>query len=93
VKTVKITDEDNFISEILTSLHTMEIQSLLVEGGAFIMKGFLETGLWDEARRFTGDVSFGGGVPDPFPEFMPEKTVRFEKSILEITHHFPNKSV
>ena len=93
VKTVRITDEENFIREILATLHSMEVQSLIVEGGAFILESFLKTGLWDEARRFTGAVSFGSGVPDPFPEFRPEKTVRFEKSILEITHHFHNKSV
>jgi diaminohydroxyphosphoribosylaminopyrimidine deaminase/5-amino-6-(5-phosphoribosylamino)uracil reductase len=93
VQIVKITDEKNFILEILTTLHSMGIQSLLVEGGAFIISSFLDAGLWDEARRFTGTVSFGGGIPDPFPEFRPEKTVRFEKSILELTHHFHINSV
>ena len=93
VQTVVITDEKNFIREILDKLHSMEVQSLLVEGGAFILRSFIDAGLWDEARRFTGTVSFGGGVPDPFPGFQPEKTMRFEKSILEITHHFDNESV
>lgn len=93
VQTIRIRDEKNFIREILATLYSMEVQSLFVEGGAFIIKSFLDAGLWDEARRFTGTVSFGGGVPDPFPEFRAEKTVRFEKSILDITYHFHNKSV
>ena len=39
---------------MLKTLHDMGIQSLLVEGGAFIIRHFVEAGLWDEARRFTG---------------------------------------
>jgi diaminohydroxyphosphoribosylaminopyrimidine deaminase/5-amino-6-(5-phosphoribosylamino)uracil reductase len=64
------------------------VQSLFVEGGSIIIRSFLEAGLWDEARRFTGAVRFGTGVHDPFPEFTPEKTVKFDKSILDFTHHF-----
>jgi diaminohydroxyphosphoribosylaminopyrimidine deaminase/5-amino-6-(5-phosphoribosylamino)uracil reductase len=88
IRIVKLADNRYFIEDVLKALHGMEVQSLFVEGGAFIISHFVETGLWDEARRFTGKMSFGGGVPDPFPDFIPENSVRFEKSILEIMHHF-----
>jgi diaminohydroxyphosphoribosylaminopyrimidine deaminase/5-amino-6-(5-phosphoribosylamino)uracil reductase len=88
IQIVKLADNRYFIEDVLKALHGMEVQSLFVEGGAFIIGHFVETGMWDEARRFTGKMSFGGGVPDPFPDFIPEKSVRFEKSILEIMHHF-----
>jgi len=88
IQIVKLADNRYFIEDVLNALHGMEVQSLFVEGGAFIISHFIETGMWDEARRFTGKMSFGGGVPDPFPDFIPEKSVRFEKSILEIMHHF-----
>ena len=87
-KTVILNPTENYIEEVLATLHKMGVQSLFVEGGAIIIRSFLEAGLWDEARRFTGTVRFGTGVPDPFPEFTPEKTVKFDKSILEFTHHF-----
>ena len=90
---IKLADNQYFIEEVLNVLHAMGIQSLFVEGGAFIISHFVESGLWDEARRFTGGVKFGGGVPDPFPGFSPEKSVRFEKSILEIMYHFGGISV
>ena len=88
VKVVKLAGSQYFIEELLKALHGMGVQSLFVEGGAFIMSHFVESGLWDEARRFTGRMKFGGGVPDPFPDYTPEENVRFEKSILEIMYHF-----
>lgn len=88
VNVVKLAGNQYFIEELLKALHGMGVQSLFVEGGAFIMSHFIESGLWDEARRFTGRMKFGGGVPDPFADFTPEKSVRFEKSILEFMYHF-----
>lgn len=86
--TIILSPTEHYIEEVLNHLYKMGVQSLFVEGGAIIIRGFLEAGLWDEARRFTGTARFGAGVPDPFPEFTPEKTVKFDKSILEFTHHF-----
>jgi len=88
IRIVKLADNQYFIEAVLKALHEMGVQSLFVEGGAFIIRHFAESGLWDEARRFTGMVRFEGGVPDQFPGFVPEKSIRFEKSILEIMHHF-----
>lgn len=88
VRVVKLAGNQYFIEEIIQALHGMGVQSLFVEGGACIMSHFVESGLWDEARRFTGRMKFGGGVPDPFPDFTPDKSVRFEKSILEFMYHF-----
>jgi diaminohydroxyphosphoribosylaminopyrimidine deaminase / 5-amino-6-(5-phosphoribosylamino)uracil reductase len=88
VKVIELAGNQYFIEEVLRALYGLGVQSLFVEGGAFIMSHFAESGLWDEARRFTGKMTFGGGVPDPFPDFAPEKSVRFEKSILEIMYHF-----
>jgi diaminohydroxyphosphoribosylaminopyrimidine deaminase/5-amino-6-(5-phosphoribosylamino)uracil reductase len=51
-----------FIAEFL---YQSEIQSLIVEGGASLLRSFIEKDLWDEARVFTGDSSFGKGVKAP----------------------------
>ncbi|MDD3736426.1 MAG: bifunctional diaminohydroxyphosphoribosylaminopyrimidine deaminase/5-amino-6-(5-phosphoribosylamino)uracil reductase RibD [Bacteroidales bacterium] len=81
-------ENGGFIEETLKVLYDMGIQSLFVEGGAFIIRSFIESGLWDEARRFTGRVIFNDGVPDPFPQLTPAETIHFEKSILEFAYHF-----
>ncbi|MDO9551679.1 bifunctional diaminohydroxyphosphoribosylaminopyrimidine deaminase/5-amino-6-(5-phosphoribosylamino)uracil reductase RibD [Rhodonellum sp.] len=58
--------EDGFqISEILEDLRSRNIQSLIVEGGSYLLGKFIESELWDEARVFTGVASFGGGIPAP----------------------------
>lgn len=38
------------LPEILKDLYNRGIQSLLVEGGAKLLQGFIDEGLWDEAR-------------------------------------------
>jgi len=87
-RTYMLSDGDGFIEEILKILYDLGIQSLFVEGGAFIIRSFIESGLWDEARRFTGRNTFNNGVPDPFPLLIPAETISFEKSILEFAYHF-----
>uniref|UniRef100_UPI0035944161 RibD family protein n=1 Tax=Persicitalea sp. TaxID=3100273 RepID=UPI0035944161 len=42
---------DDELPQILADLHVRKIQSLLVEGGAQVLRSFIEAGLWDEIRR------------------------------------------
>ncbi len=93
VRVIHLGDTGHFVGEVLRTLHGMGVQSLFVEGGAYIIKSFIKAGLWDEARRFTGSVRFSRGVPDPFVNFAPAKSVGFEKSILEFMYHFPENDV
>ena len=84
---VLLRDDQETIKGILSSLYEMEIQSLLVEGGAFIINEFVKSELWDEARRFTGKKNFCEGISDPFPTMRPERVHNFESSILEIGYN------
>lgn len=83
-----LTGSGHFTEEVLALLYAEGVQSLFVEGGAFIIRSFTVSGLWDEARRFTGQMRFTKGVPDPFPDFTPAESLNFEKSILEFAYHF-----
>lgn len=51
-------DSSNFISEMMGKLYQMQIQSVLVEGGAFLLQSFIDAGLWDEARVITNQNLF-----------------------------------
>lgn len=53
------------VGEVLEDLYQRKIQSLIVEGGAKVLKSFIENELWDEARVFTGQVQFGKGISAP----------------------------
>jgi len=53
------------ISQILADLHARGILSLIVEGGQKLLNSFIECGMWDEARMFTGKNIFYQGVKAP----------------------------
>ncbi|MCU0377228.1 MAG: bifunctional diaminohydroxyphosphoribosylaminopyrimidine deaminase/5-amino-6-(5-phosphoribosylamino)uracil reductase RibD [Bacteroidales bacterium] len=87
-RVIYLKEDQDFIGEVLANLHQMGIQSLFVEGGGFIIKSFITSGLWDEAWRFTGKKKFGGGVADPFTSFNACRSYHFEHSILEKAQKF-----
>jgi diaminohydroxyphosphoribosylaminopyrimidine deaminase/5-amino-6-(5-phosphoribosylamino)uracil reductase len=41
----------SLVHQILHALYHLEIQSVLVEGGAQLLQSFIDEGLWDEIRR------------------------------------------
>jgi len=75
LKHVQLDFSSAIVSQILSDLHQKNVQSIIVEGGAFTLNKFLEAGLWDEARIFCGDKNFGGGIKAPV---MHHKAVKEE---------------
>ncbi len=51
--------------DIARAIHSLEIQSIIVEGGARTLNSFIEENIWDEARVFTGETTFGSGLRAP----------------------------
>lgn len=51
--------------QILYQLYLMDVQSLIVEGGAKTLQSFIDAGLWDEARVFVSPQTWGYGKPAP----------------------------
>lgn len=54
-----------FEKRLCEALHKRQVLSLLVEGGAHTLEAFLQYGLWDEARVFTGTRPLLGGLEAP----------------------------
>lgn len=79
---VKINFKTNIISQVLEKLYDEQIQSIVVEGGLKTLQSFIDAGLWDEARVFTGDYNFGNGIPAPAFRHKPKKTEVFDESEL-----------
>ncbi len=52
-------------SQIAEVLYTHELQSVIIEGGGRTLQTFIDAGLWDEARIFTGETLFPEGVKAP----------------------------
>lgn len=44
---------ESLVQQILKACYQLNIQSILVEGGAVLLQSFIDEGLWDEARVIT----------------------------------------
>lgn len=51
--------------QMCDALHKQSINSVIAEGGTKTLQTFIDEGLWDEARIFTGAVRFGNGIAAP----------------------------
>jgi len=63
-KTKKQKPKNNAL-QICDILFKHNINSVIIEGGAKTLQTFINENLWDEARVFTGNVSFKNGVKAP----------------------------
>ena len=46
----KIANDVNLVQQIINALYQLEIQSVILEGGAKLLQSFIDEGMWDEAR-------------------------------------------
>jgi diaminohydroxyphosphoribosylaminopyrimidine deaminase/5-amino-6-(5-phosphoribosylamino)uracil reductase len=51
--------------KIAYQLYLMDIQSVIIEGGANLLQQFIKDGLWDEARIFKANMSWENGIEAP----------------------------
>ncbi|MBN1987455.1 MAG: bifunctional diaminohydroxyphosphoribosylaminopyrimidine deaminase/5-amino-6-(5-phosphoribosylamino)uracil reductase RibD [Prolixibacteraceae bacterium] len=62
---IKIPDSGNTPEQILDYFYSLNILSVIVEGGSQLLESFIATRLWDEAHVFVGGKFFFGGVKAP----------------------------
>jgi diaminohydroxyphosphoribosylaminopyrimidine deaminase/5-amino-6-(5-phosphoribosylamino)uracil reductase len=62
------------VPQILQELHKRNIRSLLVEGGAQLLSGFIQSGFWDEANVFISNKKINEGVHAPLLIEKPTST-------------------
>ena len=53
------------IADILTKIHELNLNSIIIEGGATTINKFIEEDLWDEARILVGVHEYGKGQKAP----------------------------
>lgn len=86
-KYVQIIFDNTAELQILELLYMNNIQSLIIEGGAFTLSRFIEKGLWDEARIFTGSNLFRKGVKSPAIRGKSIKSHILDNNLLEILYN------
>lgn len=61
--------------QICRTLNERTILSLIVEGGAKTLQGFLDGELWDEIRVFRSNTTFGKGILAPAKPTLPHRAI------------------
>lgn len=57
--------QQNIVQQIVDKLYQHQIQSVIIEGGSQTLQTFIDANLWDEARVFIGNSTFGTGKKAP----------------------------
>lgn len=71
------------LPQLLERLYEKEVQSVLVEGGAYLLQRFIEAGLWDEARVITGAPELEEGIAAPaLPHALLTATTALEGDLI-----------
>ncbi|MCE7992802.1 MAG: bifunctional diaminohydroxyphosphoribosylaminopyrimidine deaminase/5-amino-6-(5-phosphoribosylamino)uracil reductase RibD [Roseivirga sp.] len=76
--------EDGFIRELFANLHSRKVQSVLVEGGSGLLNSLIREGLWDEARVFQSETTFGEGIAAPVLTSGPIETMSIGNDDLRV---------
>lgn len=82
---VQIEDMHFYLAQkIAYQLYLMDIQSVIIEGGANVLTQFISANLWDEARIFTNNQSWTEGLaaPEINGECLQEIAVGNDKLII-----------
>lgn len=77
--------------DVMEELFDRQIVSVFVEGGAKLHESFLSTGLWDEARIFTGKMLFTQGLKAPELNDKPVEVRMIGDTKLEIYRNYSFK--
>lgn len=62
----KIDFSAKVLEQVLNTLYTLNISSVIIEGGTTLLQSFINENLWDEARVFVNpDKNYGSGIKAP----------------------------
>ena len=67
--------DEFMLNNLLQTLASRNIHSVLVEGGAQLLKNFIDAGLWDEALVEVSGQIIGQGVQAPSTGIVPDSYV------------------
>lgn len=72
---------------IFDSLLEQGINSVFVEGGGYTLNQFIEHNVWDEIRRFRGEIEFHEGVEAPNINLLSNETRLINQNRLDIFYN------
>lgn len=83
IKFIK-TSRENFLENMLKKLYEFQIQSIIVEGGSFVLQQFIDADLWDETIIIKNkNLILENGTKAPNFENNPFEIKDFRDNIIE----------
>ena len=89
----QLNKEENILTQIVSVLYAMQIQSLMIEGGAKLLQSFIDEGLWDEARIICNEqLVAGNGLSAPvLKNHLPVTVQKIKTDIISFFNNKRNK--
>lgn len=84
----QVTNSDSLVHQISNALYQLNIQSVLVEGGAHLLQSFIDDNMFDEIRVITNtqmDIPEGIAAPD-IKDFFVTDTLRLSADTIRFYH-------
>lgn len=86
----QVTNDVSLVHQLVNALYTLNIQSLIVEGGTFLQQSFIDENMWDEARVITNNsLRIEEGLPAPV--LTGGKCTAEEKLVSDTIRYYYNK--
>jgi diaminohydroxyphosphoribosylaminopyrimidine deaminase/5-amino-6-(5-phosphoribosylamino)uracil reductase len=77
----------NCMQFVMDTLYQKQIQSIIIEGGRYLLQSLIDEHLWDEARVLIGDKTFGNGLEAPKIDQTPDSSTAVEGDFINIFTH------
>jgi diaminohydroxyphosphoribosylaminopyrimidine deaminase / 5-amino-6-(5-phosphoribosylamino)uracil reductase len=88
----QLAEDSSLVHQVITALYNMGIQSVLVEGGAYLLQSFIDEGVWDEARVITNEqLIIGMGLPAAI--LRDHSLDRTEQIFSDTIKYYKNKAI
>ncbi|ROI09942.1 bifunctional diaminohydroxyphosphoribosylaminopyrimidine deaminase/5-amino-6-(5-phosphoribosylamino)uracil reductase RibD [Chryseobacterium sp. H3056] len=82
-------ERKNDIAGVLERMYQLQIQSVLIEGGAFTLQQFINENLWDEAIIIKNEnLILGSGTKAPALSAKPKKVLEMRDNFVEFYTNF-----
>lgn len=77
----------NRLQFVLNTLYQKQIQSVIFEGGRFLLESMINENLWDEARVLVGNKFFENGLPAPQIHQKPDSIQNVNGDLIQLFTH------
>ena len=79
----------NLVRQITDACYAMNLQSILVEGGARLLQSFIDADIWDEIRIITNtSMNIGEGLDAPF--LFGQQPAHSEQLASDLINYYKN---